>query len=76
MKSRILLIVMAIFFFTGTMGAMPGMAKSYTSYQLVRISEGYARELSPLINRSPRMGSIFSMDPALSCKPAQVTVKI
>ncbi|WP_316570197.1 trypsin-like peptidase domain-containing protein [Neobacillus sp. YIM B06451] len=50
MKHRITVIMMTIFFFTGTVGTMPGMAKTYTPDQLVGISESYIRQISPLIN--------------------------
>lgn len=50
MKHRIIVIMMAIFFFAGTVGTMPGMAKTYTPDQLVGISESYIRQISPLIN--------------------------
>ncbi|WP_053365172.1 trypsin-like peptidase domain-containing protein [Bacillus sp. FJAT-27245] len=50
MKHRIIVIMMTIFFFTGTVGAIPGMAKTYTPEQLVGISESYIKQVSPLIN--------------------------
>ncbi|RDU36021.1 hypothetical protein DRW41_15645 [Neobacillus piezotolerans] len=50
MKHRIAVIMMTIFFFTGTVGTLQGMAKTYTPDQLVGISESYIRQISPLIN--------------------------